>query len=228
MKSLGILFIFSILLNSASTPNYSLYFHADFLPKTSQLNKLPASLYGEYELEERHENDLRAAAGNTLVVNEKGILLEKNKLLSISKTEVRENGKYLIRDGYLHGIIEGDSLPAFLDDDRYFFLMPSETYLFDPLSGQKMFEGGKKDEFLIFSEEDKDSYSLIAVWFKNNNIQLRELDAMETKFDFTSLEHERISDDDAPETLILKPSEADWEKIIGELRTYDKYVKLEE
>jgi hypothetical protein len=228
MKSLGILLLFSTLLNTASTTNYSLYFHSDFLPKTIQLKTVPANLYGEFELEERHENDLRAAAGNKLIVNEKGILLEKNKLLSISKTEVRENGKYLIRDGYLHGILEGDSLPAFLDDDRYYFLMPSAKFLFDPLSGQKMVEGGKKDEFLIFSESPNDSYSLLAVWFKNNTVQLRELDALVSKFDFTSLEHERISADDAPETLILKPSEADWEEVIGELRTYDKYVKLEE
>ena len=225
MKSIGILLFFTALLHSVPTENYSLYFHKDFLPATAELQLIPAELHGEYQLEERHENDLRAAAGNTLIIDENGILLEKNRLLSISKKEVRENGSYLIRDGYLHGIIDNDSVPAFLDEDRYYFLMPSSAYLFESKADQRLYPGSKKGEFLIFSLAENGGYSLLSIWFRKNSLQLRELDILEAKTDVESLDHDKIIDSDNQSALILKPRSGDWDQILEDLQTYDTYIK---
>jgi hypothetical protein len=225
MKSVGLVLLTGLLLSVGLSESYELiatFFHKNHLPGTEEIKIIPAEHYGSYDLKERSENDLRAVAGNTLVVSEKGIVLEKNRLLSISKEEVREKGQYLIRDGYLHGIIEGDSLPAFQQDERYCFLMPSTGFFFDPTGDDKLYPGAKKDEFLLFSPVENGGYSAIAIWFKQGDIQLREIDTEKSKTNFEMLAHERKEVNGSIE-LILKPTEKDWEKLMGDFSTYDTY-----
>lgn len=148
----------------------SIFFHKNHLPKTDLITIIPAEHFGKYDLKERGENDLRAAAGNTLIVNEKGIVLEKNRLLSISKEEVRENSQYLVRDGYLHGVIENDSLPAFLQEERYYFLMPTSGFFYEAGGEDQLYVGNKKEEFILFSPAENGGYSAIGIWFKQADI----------------------------------------------------------
>ena len=137
----------------------SFYFHKDALFELSSATKVAPQQFGKYELKEAPGNEARRAAGNFIFVDETGIYLKKNKLLNISREEVRENSKYRVSKGWLHGVIENDSIPCALDGDMYFFLTPVKTYLFEAEVGQQSLVQITDARYCIFSKEDNGFYS---------------------------------------------------------------------
>lgn len=83
---------------------------------------------------------------------------------------MRENSQYLVRDGYLHGVIENDSLPAFLQEERYYFLMPTSGFFYEAGGEDQLYVGNKKEEFILFSPAENVGYSAIGIWFKQADI----------------------------------------------------------
>jgi hypothetical protein len=201
------------------TTNFSYYFNTNssHFEETKTIDK---HFYGKYALKSDKRNDLRISAGDYLIIDSSGIYISKNKLLSISKKEVRENGKYNIKNGYLFGVIEKDSVPTVLQDDRYYFLIPSKAYLFQPKT-DKMYSINNHS-YLIFSEEAPQLFSVIKLDINNNLVELSELDLTlnQVREINHSLDHTSLI-----KTYLLDPKPNDWSIILNAFVNYDIYEK---
>lgn len=212
--------------NDEKETNYSVYFDGKSAPATKKLMGIDPKHYGSYNLLPRSENDMRNAAGDQLTLDASGIYIEKNKLLSISRTEVRENSKYTIRDGYLHGVLPNDSVMVALEEETYYFLIPKKTYLYEVgMSEALLYEGVSNGEYLILSKEDNSYYSAVYLSITSGKVALKELNFDQEVFDFRTVNHKKTTTGNIP-TYILQPSASEWRQVMQYFATYDTYALI--
>lgn len=211
----------------------SFYFEKEALFALNSVSKVAPQQFGKYELKEGKGNEMRRAAGNYIYVDASGIYLKKNKLLNISREEVRENSKYNVRDNYIHGVIENDSLPVALDGEDYYFLVPAKTYLIQNPGGADRMMQISKSRYAIFTYEDNGYYSCIIADFVGGGIELRDV-VMSTTGEQSVEQIEKKDIKEAEEngikTYILSPTKSEWSSIIFSkcLVTYDSYTRMPE
>jgi hypothetical protein len=203
---------------------YSVYFSEKSLAALKQTSTVSSNFFSKYQLEETEENAVRNAAGENLYVDATGIYFEKNKILYITREQVREEGKYQVRDGYLFGVSGIDSIPTALEGENYYFLVPSKTYLYDMKAGPStLFEGLNSGEYLIVTPEPDDYYSVIYLKFSGQRLEIKELVFEDNVCGLTSIKEQEVIKGDF-NTYILTPSQAEWKLLFSCFVTYDAYV----
>lgn len=210
---------------------FSYYFHNASFRVLKDVSGFESDKYGKYELIEEAGKEARVAAGDWMIIDETGIFREKNKLMTMPKSEVRENSKYNVRNGWMHGVMENDSVPCHLEEETYYFLIPFKTYLFKRASAPNKLVQVNRATYALFSFEDVGAYSITVVQFTATGIEMQEVD-LRLKGD-RSIENvetiEEMDDNgDGLKTYILNPTKAEWNSFIFAkcLVTYDSYQKL--
>lgn len=206
---------------------YSFYFKQEAFKKLDHFTKLDKYYHGKYELKETETNGIRHAAGEHIIFDESGIYIEKNKVLHISREEVRENSQYLVRDGWLHGVVKNDSLPVTEQEDMYYFLLPTKTYLWDKKDGTNQLYAikGRKD-LILASYEDVGHYSVINIGMEKGGITLMEM-TFEQDCSVMNIQKRELVEGDYP-TYLLSPTVEEWSELINCFKVYDQYVALAE
>lgn len=203
---------------------YSAYFTEKSLSVLSSQKTTGPTWYSKYQLKETEKNQMRIAAGESLIVDETGIYIEKNKLLFVTREELRENSKIDVRNGYLFGVIENDSLLTALDGENYYFLVPSKTYLCELRSStHKLFSGLNPGEFLLMTLEENNHYTAMYLKFQTGGLVL-----MEPAFDTEACACKMIKDHQVTkadfETYVLSPTLKEWQTLFTCFKIYDQYV----
>ncbi len=214
------LFIFSFLARAQSdTVNFSYYFETNDANFKS-VNGVNSKFYGKYELKPNKHNELRIAAGDYFIIDSSGIYIEKNNLISIPKAEVRENGKYNVKNNYLFGVLPQDSIPVVLQGDKYFFLMPAKSYLFNNQT-HFMYKINAQS-YLIFSEESNGYFSVLKIDFKGQSLTLSEL---ELNYQQIKQINSKFIIENKFDTYLLSPKNNQWQFVINHFLVYDEYIK---
>ncbi|MFT5819667.1 MAG: hypothetical protein ACI8ZM_000892 [Crocinitomix sp.] len=202
---------------------YSIYFDASCDPGTKKLSGVSPKHFGSYEVVPKAEYDMRGAAGHQLILDETGIYILKNRLISISREEIRENSQYAISNGYLHGVIANDSVLVALEDESYYFLIPRKIYLFELANGHsRIYEGLTSNEMLVLTREDNTHYSALYVKMKDGEIILKELNFDQKDLDFRTVSGEKTSLDQMT-TYILNPTKTEWKALMNHFIEYDRF-----
>ncbi|HIP37112.1 MAG TPA: hypothetical protein EYG85_09695 [Crocinitomix sp.] len=216
---LTLIFTFNYVYAQQDTTNFSYYFKnntADY----QKVNVVPKRFYGIYELKPNKRNEIRIAAGDYFIIDSSGIYISKNNLISITKEEVRENGKYNVKNGYLFGVKANDSIPVVLQKDKYYFLIPVKSYLYST-SSHVMYKINSSS-FIIFSKEDNGYYSVIKIDFNGHSLKLSELELNYKQIN--SIKHE-FTKDGIYDTYLLTPKKSHWELILNTFIQYDEYIR---
>jgi hypothetical protein len=231
-KLITLLFLFNIYASWGQDNDiFSYYFHQNSFRVLNDVKQFDQEKYGRYELKETPKNSARVAAGDWMVIDETGMYLEKNKLMTITKEEVRENSQYNVRNGWLHGVMDNDSLPCKLEEDVYYFLIPYKTYLYDPLAPPSKLVKVSRSSYAIFSFEDIGSYSIVQVDFTAGGFDMNEVELTRSgiqSIDNIETKEELADTGDGLKTFILNPSKQEWNAFIFAkcMVTYDSYHKL--
>lgn len=220
----------SVQISFANDEFYSFYFHKSSLFELNSVKTIAPQLFGKYELRDMPQYELRRAAGEFLHVDQSGVYLQKNKLLNISREEVRENSKYWVKDNYLFGVVEKDSVPVALEGEQYYFLMPAKTYLFKSGGGADRMMQVSKTRYALFSFEDVGHYSVIVVEFGSGTLELKEINfAADGPTSINLVEKKEVDESLSNDfkTYILTPNKTAWKTIFSNcLKTYDYYNKV--
>lgn len=221
--SLSIFFSLAVNAQTDSLQSFSYYFKNNDCSAYKSISGFGKTNYfGTYKLVENKHNQMRVTAGDDLVIDEHGVYIAKNKLLSISREEVRENSRYLVKNGYLHGVTLNDSIPTFLQDSSYYFLMPTKAFLFDAsLPTQKLYKVNNTT-FLVFTNEDNGYYSVLNIQINQGKISLSELDL--TYNETNAIVHTTTTENGI-KTFILSPKKSQWSSILSGFEMYDSYQK---
>ena len=210
---------------------FSYYFNDLSFQPLEVVSKFDSDKFGKFELKERPGNEARVAAGDWMIIDETGIYLQKNKLMSMPKAEVRENSAYNVRNGWMHGVLENDSVPCALEEDIYYFLIPYKTYLYKMSTPPNELVKINKSSYAIFSYEDVGAYSITVVQFTASGLEMKEVEmTMDGDRSIENIEKKEELVDDSNEltTYILDPTKQEWNAIIFKncLVTYDSYSKV--
>lgn len=220
------LFLFINLLFAQENTNevYSLYFKKESFAAFKKVNNVANTYYQKFQPVNNEKNQLRISAGENLILDESGIYILKNKLLFITREQVREDSKYSIRNGYLFGVVENDSVPVALDGEKYYFLIPSKTYLYQPsITSNLLYQSTNANEFILASKEDNGYYTVILIRFKNTqNVDFCELNLVKEKCNFDLVKTKEIIEGDF-NTYIMSPSKDEWNKMLSCFVAYDSY-----
>jgi len=224
LKILLFLGISSTYAQEKSELPYSAYFTEKSLSVLSIQKSTGSNWYAKYRLKETEKNQMRIAAGEYLVVDETGIYIEKNKLLFVTREEVRENSKIDVRDGYLFGVSESDSLPTALDGENYYFLMPAKTYLCElRSSSHKLFSGLNSGEFLLMTLEENNHYTAMYLKFQSGSLSLMEPSFSNEKCACNKIKEHDVTKEDF-EIFVMTPTLKEWQTLFGCFTIYDQYV----
>jgi|GEM_PF-1573659 len=226
---LSILLVLSLLSIHTFSQNNDTIFSYYFKTAASQfksIDNLNENQFGEYRLMKGKSTafnnyDLRIEAGENLIIDETGVYLLKNKILSISRTEIRENSKYSITNGYLHGVLKHDSLAVALQDELFYFLMPTKAYLYESHNSNQTLIDVSNHSFLVLSKESNGYYSVLKIETNTNQINLSELDLNYT--DTKSIHHDSIIENGI-ETFLLHPTSEQWDLIHHHFIIFESYL----
>lgn len=227
-------FTILLLLSTLSIPGFSQsnrkvfsYYFKSATTQYKSIDNLNTNQFGEYQLEKGKSTifnnyELRIEAGENLIIDETGIYVLKNKILSISRTEIRENSKYRISNGYLHGVLKNDSLAVALQDELFYFLMPTKAYLYNTSDSNQSIVELSTNSYLVLTKENNSYYSTLKIEINHNQIKCSELDL--NYEDTQSTQHDVISENGI-ETFLLSPSQKQWDLILTHFVTIDSYSK---
>ena len=220
------IFIYSFCYSQDSTKVFSYYF-ANKTDQFKNITEFKTTKLGVYKLQKGTSSpfnnyDLRIEAGENLILDESGIYIEKNKILNISRSEIRENSKFSIRNGYLHGVLSNDSLPVALQGESFYFLMPTKAYLYETANTKQQIVDVSNQHYLVLSQEDNGYYSALKIQFIKNSIQLSELDLNYTES--KSIKHTKITENGF-ETFLFNPKQKEWDLILSRFKLFESYSK---
>jgi hypothetical protein len=204
-----------------SLNSFSYYFENSNCSAFDKVENISDSYFGTYTLTETKANQFRVAAGDDMILDETGLYIQKNKLLNISRTEIRENSKYNIRNGYLHGITKTDSFAVALQGEAYYFLMPTKAFLFEANHITQKIYKSATNAFIVLTKEDNNYYSALQVTFNKGQILMAELDLSYNQI--ITIKNTEITENNI-KTFILNPSKKDWTMISKGFVGYDSYV----
>lgn len=203
---------------------FSVYFHQSALKDLTPLSSISKEYCKKYTLKENESNGMRVAAGENLIADETGVCIEKNKLLFVTREQVREESKYQVRNGYLFGVIKNDSVLTALDGEKYYFLIPAKTYLVDFLQGTStLYQGAKNNEYLVLTKESNGHYSCIYFKFLKGALSISELNLSSDACSIKLVKDKETIEGDF-NTYILKPTLKEWSSIFDCFTVYDEYV----
>jgi len=227
---LSLLVLFTFLYTFSYSQNQSKIFSYYFKTKTTHfktVSKFESNQIGDYKLAKGtstlfNNYELRMEAGENLTIDESGIYILKNKILSISRTEIRENPKYSISNGYLHGVLKNDSLAVALQDELFYFLIPTKAFIYETTNSSQQLIELPNNSFLVLTQEDNSYFSVLKIDITNQSINLSELDLnyMDTK----KISHKTITENGI-ETFVLNPTSKQWTLILNHFIVFDSYLK---
>lgn len=225
-RALNIALFLSMMTAFAQEKNddvFSVYFTKEAMTPLTQIQRFPETFFKKYQPEANEKNQVRIAAGEYLIVDASGIYLQKNKLLFITREQVREDSKYAVREGYLHGVIENDSVLTALDGENYYFLVPAKTYLCELKNMQiNVFQGFQSGEFICFTEEENGFFSAISIRFLNGRVYLFEPGLKGEGCTFLDIAKLKVEEGDF-KTYFATPNATEWKMISNCFTRYDSY-----
>jgi hypothetical protein len=121
------------------------YYFSDPLPsmenKIENVDKIWFGNYGSKSVSRSYE------------ISEEGIFVLSTSISTMSREYIRESSKYEIRNKYIFGVIENDSIPCVLDGDNYYFGIRNRELLVG-LSSKNILTKINSYEYIINRFED--------------------------------------------------------------------------
>ncbi len=210
--------LFALLyINLFSYGQNSYYFSAPIPSTGTQIKKIDSKWFGTYSSLEQPSK---------YIVDENGISLVSTVISSISREQIRESSKYSVRNGFIHGVVEKDSLPCVLKGEFYYFGIQNKEVIIGKGSKNILVKVGENDNYIINTFENG-SYIPIKISFIGNTFKIAYFDYdFETKI-FRFIDNQNTIQSGEYNLVILSPTEKEMKKLMkspiwGNTKTFTK------
>jgi hypothetical protein len=167
-------------------------------PGGTLVNQVDQNYFGRYAAE---DDWLRYRIDAT------GIYIETITHLSISRETIRETSTYDVRNGYIFGVIEGDSLRCILQDGKYYFGIINETQIAGSGSHNRLTRQRSGEYILNFFEDQ--TYTPSRLKFTGQQLEIAHFDYEDGTSVFDEIRQREITDN----KIILDPTLQDWQAV---------------
>ncbi|MGB1517763.1 MAG: hypothetical protein ACPG8K_01555 [Crocinitomicaceae bacterium] len=148
------------------------------------------------------------------IFDDKGVSVYSTTISSISKEMIREMAKYDVRNGYLFGIIEDDSIPCVFEDDRYYFGLRTEQTIVGEDTRSQLTKISR-NEYLLNSWVDG-NFVPTHIRFNANGCEFSYFDYGEDDLFFNEIRKKQILHGEYFQVLILDPDQKETTKLLKE------------
>ena len=194
--------IASIFLASHAFCQNSYYFSKPLPTEEKKVQTVDKKWFGEYKDEERLL---------TYSFSEEGMTIISTQVSSISKKLVRESSNYSVKDDFIYGVVEGDSLPCLLKDGYYFFGIRNRDAVIYPNSPTLLTRINDREYILNYYENG--TYSPVKLTFSKGKLAVSEFDYEpdEQPFGFIALQSSTTVD--LQNIVVLSPSDSEFTQL---------------
>ena len=181
---------------------YSYEFKQAVPPEGEIVQTVDPIFFGEY---------VNQATGTKFVLNEDGISMVTIINSFITKEQVRESSKFEVRNGYLFGVVENDSLPCILEDDKYFFGIKQKITLNDAKNKAIIKRISSQSYMLNFVETKGFSPSKIEI--KNNQLVINHFTYPSDTDVFNEIKRKDQTPGQNYTLVLLNPDQQEWNRL---------------
>jgi hypothetical protein len=142
------------------------------------------------------------------VFDYQGIWIETIIFSSISKETIRESSKYVVRNGYIFGVVLNDSLPCVLENERYHFGLKNKEQVVGGNSLNVLKKFNSSSYILNFKENGGFTPSLLA--FNGKNLTIQHFDYETGTNQFSTIIIQSSKKIDGMNYITLSPSKKEW------------------
>lgn len=201
MKIIGLLT--SVFLTFFSIGQKSYYF-SDPLPSIdTKVSNVDSKYFGIYE---------SSTAARSYEINEEGIFIISTNISSIDRSTIRESSTYDVRNNYLFGVIEDDSIPCVLQDDHYYFGIQNKEELVS-LRSKNALTKLNPDTYVLNYYEDG-LYTPVILKFEGTSLILKEFNYDLETSAFDHIENQRSIEGQYHDLVILTPNKSESDALI--------------
>ena len=163
------------------------------------------SNYGTYQTSDEMIN---------YIFDERGVSVFSTTVSSISKEMIRETGKYDVRNGYLFGVVEEDSIPCVFEDDRYYFGIRNRQTIIGEGQNNQLTKISRS-EYILNSQVDGNFVPTL-IRFTSAGCEFSYFDYDEEDLFFNEIKEKQIVDGEYFQVLILDPDQEETSTLLKE------------
>jgi len=210
--------VVTFLLSSCLTYSQNSYYFSSPIPSTiSQISHVDSKLFGSYSSLQQPSK---------YIVDENGIALVSTVISSISRETIRESSKYSVQNGFIHGVVDKDSLPCVLKGEYYYFGIQNTEIIIGEGNDNVLTKIDENGNFIINTYENG-SYIPLKISFTSNTFSISYFDYdFDTKV-FRFINNQNTIPSNDYDLIILSPTEKEMKKLLkssiwGEAKTFTK------
>ena len=158
------------------------------------------------------------------IFDSQGIWIETIIFSSISKETIRESSTYVVRNGYIFGVVLNDSLPCVLDNERYHFGLKNKEQVVGGNSLNVLKKFNSSSYILNFKENGGFTPSLLA--FNGKNLTIQHFDYETGTNQFSTIIIQSSKKIDGMNYITLSPSKKEWKELDQVKLFGSKYIYL--
>jgi hypothetical protein len=179
------------------------YDFSEALPTTEKnILMVSESEFGTYEGEN----------GETVYeFNSEGVFIVSTVFSSISKETIRESSKYVVRNGFMFGVVANDSVPCVLDEDRYHFGVKNKEQIIGGTSKNILKKLNSNSYILNYSENGGFTPSLLL--FNANGFTIQYFDYETGTKMFSVIKDQKTVNKEGMNYITLSPSKKEWQSL---------------
>jgi len=196
----ALLFSTCVILSSAFS-QISYDFAIPVPPKSKEVKVVNANYFGTYTSENSQF---------TYEFNETGIYVISINVNSISKETVRESTKYTVKNNFIFGVKENDSIPCVLENDNYYFGIKNRDKIAGYGSNNVLLEL-KMNQFVVNFHENG-NYIPMFFSFDSAGLIIEQFDYDSNTLAFSNIKEQTSVTKDI-EFVTLEPTNAEWKKL---------------
>lgn len=201
MKIFGL--IASLLIALFSIGQQSYYFSNPLPSLMNQVRSVDTKLFGTYS---------SSTISRSYEFKQNGIYILSTAINSITREVIRESSKYDVRNGFIFGVLENDSLPCVLENDRFYFGVLHKEVLVGE-STEAVLTRVSKNEYIINFYENG-NYTPAILKFQGSKLILQDF-SYEFETDvFNHIVNQKSIDTEFHEMIILTPTIEEYKLLV--------------
>lgn len=140
-----------------------------------------------------------------------GVTVISTQVSSVSKKLVRESTQYSVKNNFIFGIVENDSLPCVLEDGFYYFGIRNRDAVIFKNSTTQLTRINDREYLLNYNENGK--FSPVKLTFSAKGMTISEFDYDPEKREFEFIEKQSESTQQQQTVIVLSPSPVEFNQL---------------
>lgn len=180
----------------------SYYFSEPLPSSTDKVASVDPTWFGTYT---------NSKTAYTYEFTETGVSVISVSISSLSSAFIRESSVYSVKNGFIFGVVENDSLPCMFENDRYYFGVKNKEILIGNESTNVLTK--LSPNTYLINYEENGSYLPTIISFNRGKMTIKEFDYDPEQLQFAFVSQQKQLTTDNQQLIILTPNSEEFNQL---------------